>query len=177
LSPKIAAAAASSAVANQGSRDLVTGVPKSEPLRQPQCQNSRRCAGHGETITGARGITTCPVKAIKSWLLAAGISEVAKGGRLCTEALPIRVSARSLRPMPSGSGSKQPISHPFATRRLPVPPAEMHRCSRCETCRGCRVRISSALSCTSSEAHIPGTEKCDFPSPTPAQFLLRVRSQ
>jgi integrase len=46
--------------------------------------------GHGVTIAIARGVTTCPVKAVKAWLQAAGISEgplfrpVAKGGRLAT---------------------------------------------------------------------------------------------
>jgi integrase len=49
--------------------------------------------GHGETIAIARGVTTCPVKAVKAWLQAAGISDgplfrpVAKGGRLSAERL------------------------------------------------------------------------------------------
>ena len=49
--------------------------------------------GHGETIAIARGVTTCPVKAVKAWLQAAGISEgplfrpVAKGGRLIAQRL------------------------------------------------------------------------------------------
>jgi integrase len=49
--------------------------------------------GHGETIAIARGVTTCPIKAVKAWLQAAGISEgplfrpVAKGGRLGAERL------------------------------------------------------------------------------------------
>jgi site-specific recombinase XerD len=50
--------------------------------------------GHGVTIAIARGITACcPVKGIKAWLQAAGISEgplfrpVAKGGRLGTKRL------------------------------------------------------------------------------------------
>ena len=49
--------------------------------------------GHGVTITIARGVTTCPVKAVKAWLLAAGNSEgplfrpVAKGGRLGAQRL------------------------------------------------------------------------------------------
>jgi hypothetical protein len=49
--------------------------------------------GHGATIAIARGVTTCPVKAVKAWLQAAGISEgplfrpVAKGGRLIPERL------------------------------------------------------------------------------------------
>jgi integrase len=44
--------------------------------------------GQGETIAIARGVTTCPVKAVKAWLQAADINEgplfrpVAKGGRL-----------------------------------------------------------------------------------------------
>jgi site-specific recombinase XerD len=44
--------------------------------------------GHGETIAIVRGSAACPVKAVKAWLAAAGISEgplfrpVAKGGRL-----------------------------------------------------------------------------------------------
>jgi hypothetical protein len=44
--------------------------------------------GHGVTIAIARGVTTCPVKAVKAWLQAAGIAEgplfrpVAKGGRV-----------------------------------------------------------------------------------------------
>jgi integrase len=44
--------------------------------------------GNGVTIAIARGVITCPVRAIKMWLLAARISEgplfrpVAKGGRL-----------------------------------------------------------------------------------------------
>ncbi len=44
--------------------------------------------GHGEVIAIIRGGSTCPVKAVKAWLEAAGISEgpvfqpVAKGGRL-----------------------------------------------------------------------------------------------
>jgi site-specific recombinase XerD len=44
--------------------------------------------GHGATIAIVRGSATCPVKAMKAWLAAAGISEgpvfrpVAKGGRL-----------------------------------------------------------------------------------------------
>jgi hypothetical protein len=43
------------------------------------------------TIAIARGVTTCPVKAVKAWLQAAGINEgplfrpVAKGGRLGAE--------------------------------------------------------------------------------------------
>jgi site-specific recombinase XerD len=49
--------------------------------------------GHGVTIAIARGVTTCPVKAVKAWLLAAGIGDgalfrpVAKGGRLGAERL------------------------------------------------------------------------------------------
>jgi integrase len=49
--------------------------------------------GHGVTIAIARGITACPVKAIKARLRAAGIGEgplfrpVAKGGRLGAERL------------------------------------------------------------------------------------------
>jgi integrase len=49
--------------------------------------------GHGVTIAIARGVTTCPVKAVKAWLQAAGITEgplfrpVAKGGRLGAERL------------------------------------------------------------------------------------------
>lgn len=49
--------------------------------------------GLGETIAIIRGGTTCPVKAVKAWLEAAGIAEgplfrpVAKGGRLSTERL------------------------------------------------------------------------------------------
>jgi integrase len=44
--------------------------------------------GHGETIAIVRGGATCPVKAVKAWLQAAGISDgplfrpVAKGGRV-----------------------------------------------------------------------------------------------
>jgi integrase len=44
--------------------------------------------GHGETIAIIRGGSTCPVKAVKAWLQASGISDgplfrpVAKGGRL-----------------------------------------------------------------------------------------------
>jgi hypothetical protein len=49
--------------------------------------------GHSEAIAIARGVTTCPVKAVKAWLQAAVISEgplfrpVAKGGRLGAERL------------------------------------------------------------------------------------------
>ena len=49
--------------------------------------------GHGATIAIARGVTTCPVKAVKAWLHAAGITEgplfrpVAKGGRLGAQRL------------------------------------------------------------------------------------------
>jgi site-specific recombinase XerD len=49
--------------------------------------------GHGVTIAITRGATTCPVKAVKAWLQAAGIGDgplfrpVAKGGRLGTERL------------------------------------------------------------------------------------------
>ncbi len=45
--------------------------------------------GQGVTIAVVRGTATCPVKAVKAWLQAAGITEgalfrpVAKGGRLC----------------------------------------------------------------------------------------------
>jgi site-specific recombinase XerD len=54
--------------------------------------------GHGEVIAIVRGGSTCPVKAVKAWLEAAGISEgpvfrpVAKGGRLRTE----RLSAKAV---------------------------------------------------------------------------------
>jgi hypothetical protein len=49
--------------------------------------------GHGVTIAIARGLTTCPVKAVKAWLAASGISDgplfrpVAKGGRLGAQRL------------------------------------------------------------------------------------------
>jgi len=49
--------------------------------------------GHGEKIAIVRGGATCPVKAVKAWLQAAGILEgplfrpVAKGGRLGAERL------------------------------------------------------------------------------------------
>jgi integrase len=49
--------------------------------------------GIGATIAIARGVTTCPVKAVKAWLQAAGISEgplfrpFAKGGRRGAERL------------------------------------------------------------------------------------------
>jgi integrase len=49
--------------------------------------------GHGETIAIVRGHHACPVKAVKAWLLAAGITEgplfrpVAKGGRLLNQRL------------------------------------------------------------------------------------------
>lgn len=54
--------------------------------------------GQGEVIAVARGTATCPVKAVKAWLRATGISEgalfrpVAKGGRL----LHARLSAKSV---------------------------------------------------------------------------------
>jgi hypothetical protein len=31
--------------------------------------------GHGVTIAIARGVTACPVKAVKAWLLASGIGD------------------------------------------------------------------------------------------------------
>jgi hypothetical protein len=74
--------------------------------------------GHGETIAIARGVTTCPVKAVKTWLQAAGISEgplfrpVAKGGRLGAERLTDQ-SARLSKPMPNGSDSRRQISAPI----------------------------------------------------------------
>jgi len=49
--------------------------------------------GHGETIAIVRGHRACPVKAVKAWLSAAGITEgplfrpVAKGGRLSNQRL------------------------------------------------------------------------------------------
>jgi site-specific recombinase XerD len=49
--------------------------------------------GHGETIAIVRGHHACPVKAVKAWLSAAGITEgplfrsVAKGGRLSKQRL------------------------------------------------------------------------------------------
>jgi hypothetical protein len=49
--------------------------------------------GQGVTIAIARGVTTCPVKAVKAWLQAADITEgplfrpVAKGGRLGAQRL------------------------------------------------------------------------------------------
>jgi integrase len=49
--------------------------------------------GHGETIAIVRGGATCPVKAVKAWVQAAGISEgplfrpVANGGRLGVQRL------------------------------------------------------------------------------------------
>ena len=71
-----------------GSLKTATGDP-SPPDRSGRAS---ACAplpsGHGETIAIARGVTTCPLKAVKAWLQAAGISEgplfrpVAKGGRL-----------------------------------------------------------------------------------------------
>jgi integrase len=54
--------------------------------------------GHGVTIAIARGVTACPVKAVKAWLQAAGITEgpifrpVAKGGRL----IPQRLNAEAV---------------------------------------------------------------------------------
>jgi hypothetical protein len=44
--------------------------------------------GHGETIAIARGSATCPIKTVRAWLRAAGITDgpifrpVAKGGRI-----------------------------------------------------------------------------------------------
>jgi integrase len=54
--------------------------------------------GHGTTIAIVRGHHACPVKAVKAWLAASGISEgplfrpVSKGGRLSTR----RLSAKSV---------------------------------------------------------------------------------
>jgi hypothetical protein len=79
--------------------------------------------GHGETIAIIRGGACCPVKAVKAWLQASGISDgalfrpVAKGGSACS-ALRINPCAISSRPMPSGSASKGPIS-----ARIPYGPA------------------------------------------------------
>jgi integrase len=66
--------------------------------------------GHGATIAIARGMTTCPVKAVKAWLLAAGISEgplfrlSPRAAGSARNALPIKACAKSSKPTPSGSG-------------------------------------------------------------------------
>jgi hypothetical protein len=85
--------------------------------------------GHGVTIAIARGVTACPVKAVKAWLQAAGISEgpllrpIAKGGRLIPQRLKADRCATSCRPTPSASASKRSTSAPIpcvpASRRLP----------------------------------------------------------
>jgi hypothetical protein len=71
--------------------------------------------GHGATIAIVRGHHACPVKAVKAWLAASGISEgpvfrpVAKGGRLIAARLSAKavceiVKAHAARLGPEGLG-------------------------------------------------------------------------
>jgi hypothetical protein len=69
-----------------------TAIPRAAAA-SPRSLQVRGRLRQGVTIAIARGVTTCPVKAVKAWLQAAGISEgplfypVAKGGRLGTQRL------------------------------------------------------------------------------------------
>ena len=94
----------------------------SEPSRCRRTPRARRYIGgdgHGVTIAIARGVTTCPVKAVKAWLQASGISEgplfrpVAKGGRLGAERLTDQSVCSIVKALPSGSGSSPPTSAPI----------------------------------------------------------------
>ena len=82
--------------------------------------------GHGVTIAIARGVTTCPVKAVKAWLQAAGISEgplfrpVAKGGRLGAERLTDQSGVQHRQGLcraDRAQGGR--FRRPFPARRLP----------------------------------------------------------
>jgi hypothetical protein len=67
---------------------LVYARVKSQRLRVTIRPSKTDQEGHGQVIAIVRGGSTCPVKAVKAWLAASGISEgplfrpVVKGGRL-----------------------------------------------------------------------------------------------
>jgi hypothetical protein len=75
------------------SRSMLPSCRK--PIRAPGADPpiEDRPEGHGQTIAIVRGHHACPVKAVKAWLSAAGITEgplfrpVAKGGRLSNQRL------------------------------------------------------------------------------------------
>jgi hypothetical protein len=72
-------------------------TPLFEAWRKQMAATIRRSKtdqeGHGQVIAIVRGVTACPVKAVKAWLAASGITEgplfrpVAMGGRLSAERL------------------------------------------------------------------------------------------
>ena len=76
------------------------------------------------TIAIARGVTTCPVKAVKAWLQAAGISEgplfrpVAKGGRLGAERLTDQSVCKVVKAYAERIGLK---ATDFGAHSLPTP--------------------------------------------------------
>jgi hypothetical protein len=54
--------------------DDLTFLP-ARAARRPRYRSKTDQEGHDVTIAIARGVTACPVKAVKAWLQAAGISE------------------------------------------------------------------------------------------------------
>jgi len=111
--------------------------------------------GHGATIAIARGVTTCPVKAVKAWLQAAGISEgplfrpVAKGGRLGTERLTdenvctvVKAHAERIKLKGADFGA-----HSLRAGFLTSAARPVLRCSRCGTCRGTRAWTCCRRTC------------------------------
>src|SRR5262249_52153074 len=76
--------------------------------------------GQGATIAIIRGGGCCPVKAVKAWLDAAGISEgpifrpVRKGGKCANRGSRRRGYATSPKAVPASSGSTPPIMAPTA---------------------------------------------------------------
>jgi integrase len=99
--------------------------------------------GRGETIAIVRGHRTCPVKAVKAWLSAAGITEgplfrpVAKGGRLSNRRLTDKSVCDIVKTYAGRLGLNAPefSAHSLRADSSRAPPAGARQCSRCETYR------------------------------------------
>ena len=83
-------------------RDVASGNVSARELASIIIRGSKTDQeGHGATIAVARGVTACPVKAVKAWLQAAGISEgplfrpVTSGRLGAPSGSPIRACAAS----------------------------------------------------------------------------------
>jgi hypothetical protein len=54
---------------------VAAAVKMQSPRLLPSVDRKTDREGHGQVIAIARGTATCPVKAVKAWLEASGISE------------------------------------------------------------------------------------------------------
>jgi hypothetical protein len=91
-----------------------------------------------------RGHHACPVKAVKAWIAATGITEgplfrpVAKGGRLLGQRLTDKSVCDIVKAYAGRLGLKEADfgAHSLRAGFLTAPLVAVHRCSRCATCRG-----------------------------------------